>query len=211
MSDEIIIYYNPLSRARTALWMLEEVGHPYRLELVNLSKKEQKTPAFLAMNPMGKLPTLVHRGTVVTEAAAICAYLADAFPEAGLAPPVQSAERGAYYRWLFFAAGCFEPAVIDKMLGRQPTEKTGSIGYGCYEDAVNVIEKALLPGPYVLGERVSAVDVYIASQLGFATMTKTLEPRPTFQGYLGRMQQRPASLRAMQVAEKYIAQLKAAG
>jgi glutathione S-transferase len=211
MSEEIVLYYNPMSRARTAAWMVEEVGQPYRVELLNLARKEQKSSAFLAINPMGKLPTLLHRGTVVTEAAAICAYLADAFPAAGLAPPVGSPERGTYYRWLFFAAGCFEPAVIDKMLGRAPSEKVGSVGYGCYEDAVNVLEKALTPGPYVLGGRFSAADVSVGSQLGFAMMTRTLEERPAFKDYLARMGQRPAHQRALQMAEKYMGQLKATG
>src|SRR5215471_8917490 len=114
MSDEIVFYSNPMSRGRIVHWMLEEIGAPYRFEVVNLEQGEHKKPAFLAVNPMGKVPALVHRGVVITEAAAMCAYLADAFPQAKLAPPTDSPARGTYYRWLFFGAGCVEPAMIDR-------------------------------------------------------------------------------------------------
>jgi glutathione S-transferase len=209
MSDEIVFYYNPMSRARTVHWMLEEVGQPYRLELLDFSKGEHKRPDFLAINPMGKLPALVHRGTVVTEAGAICAYLADAFPAAGLAPPPDSPQRGTYYRWMFFAAGCFEPAIIDHMLERPASDRRSSMGYGCYEDTVNVIEKAVTPGPFILGDRFSAADVYVGSQMGFGMMMKSLEPRPAFGAYLGRLAERPAFKRAIELSGKYMAQLKA--
>ncbi len=134
MSEEIILYYNPRSRARTTHWMLEEIGAPYRLELVRLDRGDHKKPAFLAINPMGKLPTLVHRNTVVTESAAICAYLADAFPAARLAPGNEEPARGTYLRWMFFGAGCLEPALMDHMLARPQPERTSAIGYGTYAD-----------------------------------------------------------------------------
>ena len=209
MSDEIVFYYNPMSRARIVHWMLEEVGAPYRKELVSFDKGEHKKQAFLAINPMGKLPALVHRGIAVTETAAICAYLADAFPAAGLAPALTSPERGTYYRWMFFAAGCFEPALIDRMTERPASPKPMANGYGCYEDTVSTLEKALKPGPYILGDRFSAADVYVGSQIGFGMMVKSLDPRPAFGAYLDRLHARPAFKRANEQAEQLMAQMKA--
>jgi len=209
MTDEILFYYNPQSRARIVHWMLEEVGAPYRIELVRFDKREHKSDAFLAVNPMGKLPAIVHRGVVVTETAAICTYLADAFPKAGLAPAIDDPARGTYLRWLFFAAGCVEPAVMDKSFSRPPVERPGAIGYGTYEDTMATLERALAPGPFILGERFSAADVYVGSQIGFGMMTKTIEPRPSFVAYQGRLAQRPAFQRFMAEAQKFSEQLKA--
>ncbi len=209
MSEPVVLYYSPMSRARIVHWMLEEVGAPYRMELVNLEKGEQKKPEFLAVNPMGKLPALQHRGVVVTESAAICAYLADAFPEAGLAPPVNSPERGTYYRWMFFGAGCIDAALVDRMLERPAASRPGAISYGSYADTLNAIEKALQPGPFILGSRFSAADVYIGSQLRFGTMTKALDSRPVFEAYLARLAARPASQRAEAQAADYLARMKA--
>lgn len=209
MSDEIVFYSSPMSRGRIVHWMLEEVGAPYRFEVVNLESRDQKKPAFLAVNPMGKVPAIVHRGTVVTESGAICAYLADAFPAARLAPPTDSPARGLYYRWLFFGASCVEPAVIDRMLSRPPA-KAGALGYGCYEDTVETLEKALTPGPYLLGTQFSAADVYIAAQIGFGMMMKVLEARPTLQDYANRVQQRPAYQRFMEKSNKIAAEMKKA-
>ena len=196
MADKLTFYHNPMSRGRIAHWMLEEVGVPYETKVIAFDKGEHKSPEYLAINPMGKIPAIVHNGTVVTEAAAICAYLADAFPKAGLAPPLTDPARGTYYRWLFFAAGCIEPAMVDKMAARPKVERPGMIGYGSYEDTLNAMEKALSPGPWILGERFSAADVYFGSQIGWGTFTKALEPRPAFQEYFGRCTQRPAYKRA---------------
>src|ERR1700686_1646599 len=207
MSDEIVFYHNPMSRARMVHWMLEEVGAPYRIELVDLQKGEQKKPAFLAVNPMGKLPAIMHRGTVITETSAICAYLADAFPVAGLSPRWDEPVRGTYLRWMFFGAGCVNSALIDRMLSRPVPERTSALGYGRYEDVIDTLEKAITPGPYILHERFSAADVYIGSQLGFGMMTKALEPRPSFQSYVGRLSQRPAFKRFEAQSEKLLAQL----
>jgi len=201
-TEDVIFYYNPMSRARIVHWMLEEVGTPYKMELISFEKGEHKQAAFLAVNPMGKLPALVHRGVVVTEAAAICAYLADAFPAAGLAPALTSPERGTYYRWMFFAAGCFEPAIVDRMTSRPASPKPTANGYGCYEDTVNTLEKALTPGPFILGKKFSAADVYVGSQIGFGMMTKSLESRPAFDAYLARVHDRPAFKKANEQAEK---------
>jgi glutathione S-transferase len=210
MSDEIVFYHNPMSRARMVHWMLEEVGAPYRIELVDLQKAEQKKPAFLAVNPMGKLPAIMHRGTVVTETGAICAYLADAFPAAELAPRWDEPIRGTYLRWMFFGAGCVDSALIDRMLARPTPERTSALGYGRYEDLIATLETAITPGPYILDERFSAADVYIGSQIGFGMMTKTLEPRPSFQSYLGRLAQRPAYKRFEEQSEKLVARMKVA-
>jgi glutathione S-transferase len=192
MADSIVLYTNPMSRGRIVHWMLEEIGAPYRMEILSFDKNEHKAPAFLAINPMGKVPTIVHRGVVVTEAAAICAYLADAFPKAGLAPALDDPARGTYLRWMFFGAGCVEPAVIDRMLERPAPSRPMALGYGSYADTLNALEKAVSPGPFVLGERFSAVDVYLASQIGWGMGTKALEARPAFQRYSARCTDRPA-------------------
>ena len=211
MTEEVVLYYNPMSRARIVHWMLEEVGAPYRTELLSFEKGEHKKPAFLAVNPMGKLPAIVHRNTVVTECGAICAYLADAFPAARLAPANGEPARGTYFRWLFFGAGCVDSALIDRMFSRPPPERTAALGYGCYTDTLNALEKALTPGPYILGDRFSAADVYIGAQIGFGLMTKSLEPRPVFQSYVARLSERPAYKRFNEQADKVLAQMKAAG
>ena len=187
MVDKVTLYSNPMSRGRTVQWLLDELGAPYEVKLIDLAKGEQKTPQYLAINPMGKVPAIVHRGVVVTEAAAICVYLADAFPQAGLAPKLDDPKRGTYLRWIFFGVGCFEPAVMDKMLGRPPVERTGAIGYGTYETMLAALATALTPGPWILGERFSAADVFVGSQIQYALMTKAIEPTPVFQEYAERI------------------------
>jgi glutathione S-transferase len=210
MSEEVVLYASPLSRGRWAHWMLEETGAPYRYELVNLDTRDQKKPAFLAVNPMGKVPAIVHRGTVITECGAICCYLADAFPGAGLAPPVDSPLRGTYYRWMFFAACCAEPAVIDRMLSRPEVSKTTALGYGSYQDAVGTLERALEPGPFILGRDFSAADVYLGSTIAFGLMVKALEARPAFVAYTARLEQRPGYQRFLQKNDQILAQMKQA-
>jgi glutathione S-transferase len=191
--------------------MVEETGAPYETRLLRFDKGEHKAQGFLDVNPMGKVPTILHKGTIVTEAAAICAYLADAFPEKGLAPAVSDPARGTYYRWLFFGAGCVEPAVIDHMLSREaPANRPGLLGYGSYKETLDALETALTPGPYILGDKFSAADVYIASQLGWGLMTKAMEARPAFMAYLGRASQRPAAVRANAANDVLAAKLKAA-
>jgi len=192
MVDKVTLYSNPMSRGRTVQWLLDELGAPDEVKLIDLAKGEQKTPQYLAINPMGKVPAIVHRGVVVTEAAAICVYLADAFPQAGLAPKLDDPKRGTYLRWIFFGVGCFEPAVMDKMLGRPPVERTGAIGYGTYDTMLAALATALTPGPWILGERFSAADVFVGSQLHYAVMTKAIEPTPVIQKYVDRIAARPA-------------------
>jgi glutathione S-transferase len=208
VSEELVFYSSPRSRGRTVHWMLEEVGVPYRFAVVNLDTQDQKKPEYLAVNPMGKVPAIVHRGTVVTECGAICAYLADAFPAARLAPSADSPARGTYYRWLFFGT-CIEAAVIDRMFSRPPA-RSGAMGYGTYEDTVATLEKALTPGPYILGAQFSAADVYIGSQIGFGLMVKALDPRPAFLEYTNRLQARPAYQRFMEKGDRITAEMKKA-
>jgi len=211
MGEEVVFYSSPMSRGRMVHWMFEETGAPYRYAMVNLESGEQKKPAYLAVNRMGKVPAIVHRGTVITECGAICSYLADAFPAAGLAPPLDSPLRGSYYRWMFFGACCVEPAVIDRLLSRPAVSRPSALGYGSYEDAIATLEEALGPGPFLLGRQFSAADVYVGSQIGFGMMTKALEARPVFQEYFGRLQERPAHKRFMEKNEQLLAQMKKAG
>src|ERR1700733_10615881 len=176
MSDEFVFYTNPQSRGRVVRWMLEEVGAPYRTEILEYGTT-MKAPAYLAINPMGKVPALRHGDMVVTEVAAICAYLADAFPAAGLAPPPGDRLRGPYYRWLFFAAGPVEAAASNKALGFVvPEGRERMMGYGTYADAMNGLEGAVSQGDYIVGDRFTAADVYVGSHIGF---------RPQF-GTIGR-------------------------
>lgn len=201
MTDTIAFYHNPQSRGRIAHWMLEEANAPYEIKVVDFDKKEHKSADFLAINPMGKIPAIVHRGTIVTECAAICAYLADAFPAAGLAPALDDPKRGTYLRWLFFGAGCVEPAIVDQLFSRPPPSRPAALSYGNFADTLNTLEKAISPGPFILGERFSAADVYMGSAIGWGLMMKAVEPRPAFGAYLARVSQRPAYQRAMAQSE----------
>jgi len=192
MVDTVTFYTGAMSRGLTVHWLLEELGAPYEMKVLDLAKREQKAPAYLAINPMGKVPAIVHRGVVVTESAAICVYLADAFPKAGLAPKLDDPKRGTYLRWIFFGAGCVEPAVVDKMFARPPVERTGAVGYGTYEDTLAALATALVPGPFILGERFSAADIFVGSQIYWGLMAKGIEPKPVFEQYAGRCTARPA-------------------
>jgi glutathione S-transferase len=197
MTEEIVFYHNPRSRSQMVHWMLEEASAPYRIVPIDFEKGEHKASTFLAINPMGKLPTIVHRGVVVTETAAIIAYIADNFPKAGLAPEPEDARRGAYYRWLFFGAGCFEPALLDKMMKRPEVERKASVGWGSYDDVLATLKKALADGPYLLGQNFSAADVYVGSEIRFAMMfgAPGLKGEKVFDDYVARLSARPAAQR----------------
>ena len=199
-SDEIVFYTNPMSRGRIARWMLEEIGQPYRTVVLEYGTT-MKAPEYLALNPMGKVPTVTHRGVTVTECAAVCAYLADAFPEAGLAPALGDPARGTYLRWMFFTAGPVEAAVTAKSLDLlAPAEKAGMVGYGSFEQVVDALEAAVSgPGPWILGDRFSAADVYVGSQIGWGLQFKSLADRTAFMAYAGRLFQRPAAIRAREI------------
>jgi glutathione S-transferase len=196
MADELVLYTNPQSRGRIARWMLEEIGQPYRTELLDYATT-MKAPAYRAINPMGKVPALRHGDVVVTETAAICSYLADAFPAAQLAPPPADRLRGPYYRWLYFAAGPLEAAVSNNALGFQvPAERERMIGYGRIDLALNALEGALSGGQYLAGDRFTAADLYVGSLLGFFMMFGTIERRPAFERYWAQITARPACARA---------------
>ncbi|HVA15876.1 MAG TPA: glutathione S-transferase family protein [Stellaceae bacterium] len=209
MSDEIVLYTHPQSRGRVARWMLEEIGQPYRTELLDYATS-MKAPAYLAINPMGKVPALTHGATVVTEGAAICAYLADAFPEAGLAPPPGHPLRGPYYRWLFFAAGPIEAAASNKALGFVvPDGRERMMGYGTYAEVVSTLEGAVSERDYLVGDTFTAADVYVGSHIGFGMQFGTIEKRPAFEKYWARISARPAALRAKETDDKLAAQQQA--
>lgn len=208
-SEDLVFYTNPMSRGRIVRWMLEEVGVPYHTEVLDYATT-MKAPAYLAINPMGKVPAIKHGETVVTECAAICTYLADAFPQAGLAPSIGDKRRGDYLRWMFFAAGCIEPAATLKALGFEPpAEKRGTVGFGSLTLVLDALEGLLSKGDYVLGDTFSAADVYLGSQVGWGTQFGTLEKRPGFEAYLGRIMSRPAAVRARGIDDGLIAAAKA--
>jgi len=199
MADDLVLYSNPMSRGRIARWMLEEIGQPYRVEMLDFATS-MKAPEYLALNPMGKVPTLRHGEVVVTESAAICAYLADAFPQAGLAPEPGAPARGAYYRWLFFGAGPVEAAVTNKALGFViPSGRAGMAGYGSYERVMDTLDTALSSGDYLAGGRFSAADLYVGAQLGWGMMFGSIEKRPSFEAYVSRLDARPAAVRATEL------------
>ena len=199
MTDELTFYTNPMSRGRVVRWMLEEVGQPYRTELLDYGTT-MKAPAYLAINPMGKVPAIRHGDIVVTEGAAICAYLADAFPEARLAPLPGDRLRGPYYRWLFFAAGPLEAAVSNKAMGFVvPEERERMIGYGRLEQVIDALEAAVSRGEYLVGDSFTAADVYVGSHIDFGMQFGTIEKRPAFERYRQRLSARPAALRAKEI------------
>lgn len=198
-NDTIKFYYNPMSRGRVAHWMLEECGADYKIELLDWKKNAHKSPEYLKINPMGKIPAIVHRGVVITETAAICAYLADAFPQARLAPAVDDPQRGAYYRWLFFAASCIEPALTDTNSPRVNCPPPSFLGHGSYENVVKTLETAVADG-FVLGNKFSAADLYLSGQIGWGLFTKTLPPKPAFVQYVRRCEDRPGYQRFIKQA-----------
>ncbi|MBL8556775.1 MAG: glutathione S-transferase family protein [Phenylobacterium sp.] len=205
MSD-LVFYTNPMSRGRIVRWMLEEVGQPYDTKIMTWETGAAKSPEYLAINPMGKVPTVVHGGTVVTECAAICAYLADAFPQANLAPPHGSKDRGPYYRWLFFGAGPIEQMASFRALGIEvPQDQRGMVGFGCPADVLNTLEGALEGRDHLAGGHFTAADLYIASHLAWGMQFGTIEARPAFQAYVARHTARPASQRATSIDDGLIA------
>ncbi|WP_129790824.1 glutathione S-transferase family protein [Sphingosinicella sp. CPCC 101087] len=204
MSDPLVFYTNPMSRGRIVRWMLEEVGEPYETVVLDYATT-MKGSDYLAINPMGKVPAIRHGDTVVTEGAAICAYLADMFPDRGLAPPSKSKLRGPYYRWLFFAAGPLEAAVTAKALGLlAPADKSTMAGYGTFEDTIEALETAVKPGPYICGDQFTAADLYVGSHIGWGMQFGTIEKRPAFEDYVARIHARPAAARAAEIDDALI-------
>ena len=192
---DLTFYTHPMSRGRIVRWMLEEAGEPYQTVLLEYGTS-MKAPEYLAINPMGKVPAIRHGDTVVTEAAAICAYLSDAFPAKGLAPAPE--RRGDYYRWMFFAAGPLESALTARALGLS-SEKKQVLGYGTYEDTVGALERVLTGREYICGDRFTAADVYVGSQVAWGMMFGSLEKRAAFEDYAARLRERPAARRASEI------------
>jgi len=209
MAEDLVFYTNPMSRGRIVRWMLEEVGRPYRTELLDYGTT-MKAPAYLAINPMGKVPAIRHGDAVVTECGAICAYLADAFPEAGLAPPPGDPARGAYFRWMFYTAGPFEQAVTNKSMGFEaPAERRAMVGYGSFDDVMNALEYAIGQNAFIAGDRFTAADVYFGSSIGWGLQFGTIEKRPAFEAYWARLADRPALKRAAEIDDALAAEAQA--
>src|SRR5215475_13569143 len=192
----LTLYHAVPSRSMVTRWMLEEVGEPYDVHLVSLAKGENRAADHLAVNPMGKVPALRHGDVVITETAAICTYLADAFPKAGLSVPIGDPRRGVYLKWLFFGPSCIEPAMTDRAFPRKEEARRGMLGYGDFDTAMEVVAKAVEKGSYLMGEQFTAADVVIGSTLRFGMMFKLLPERPEFTAYVGRLATRPALQRA---------------
>jgi glutathione S-transferase len=194
----LTLYHAIPSRSSIVRWMLEEVGEPYEIKLLDLRNGDGQKPEYLAVNPMGKVPAIDHDGVIVTEAAAICAYLADAFPNAGLSVPIGDKRRGPYLKWLFFGPSCVEPTVTDRAFPRREEAQRGTLGHGDYDTVMNVLAKAVAGGPYLLGEQFTAADVVIGSGLRWGMMFKLIPERPEFTAYVARLNERPAVERAQE-------------
>jgi glutathione S-transferase len=189
---KLTLYHAAPSRSAVTRWMLEEIGEPYDVHLLSLSKGENRAPDYLAVNPMGKVPALKHGDVVITESAAICTYLADEFPRAKLNVPIGDLRRGTYLKWLFFGPSCIEPAMMDRAFPRKEEARRAALGYGDFDTVMDVVAKAVAKGPFILGEQFTAADVVIGSGLRFGMMFKLLPERPEFTAYVGRLAQRPA-------------------
>jgi len=206
MTHDLTLYTNPMSRGRIARWMLEEIGQPYEATVLGYGESMQ-SPEYLAVNPMGKVPAVRHGDTVVTECAAICAYLADAFPQAGLAPASGSRERAPFYRWLFFVAGPLEQAATNKALGLAvPQDKQGMVGYGSLERVLGVLESELSARDFIAGPAFTAADVYVGAHVGWGMQFGTIDRRPAFERYYARLADRPALKRAAEIDDALAAE-----
>ncbi len=206
--SSITFYTNPMSRGQIARWALHEVGADYDQVLLDYGTS-MKAAEFLGINPMGKVPAIVHDGKVVTECAAICAYLADAFPDAGLTPTAD--EHADYYRWMFFAAGPVEAAITNRRFGWEPdNQQSTSVGFGSYDSVVAALETMLSDRDYVCGDRFTGADVYVGSQIVWGTQFKTLPEQPAFSAYAERLTARPAYKAAKAIDGALIAEAQGA-
>jgi glutathione S-transferase len=193
---KLTLYHAAPSRSSVTHWMLEEVGEPFDLHLLSLARGEHKSPEYLKINPMGKVPALRHGDVVITEGAAICAYLADEFPDRKLNIPVGDPRRGVYLKWLFFGPSCFEPAITDRAFPRKETPRASALGHGDYDTVLGVLADAVAKGPYLMGEQFTAADVVIGAGLRWGMQFKLVPERPEFIAYTSRLAQRPALQRA---------------
>lgn len=200
----LTLYHASPSRSSAVLWMLEELGQPYELKLLSLKQGDNLKPDYLAINPMGKVPALKHGGTMITEAAAICTYLADEFPNAKLNIPIGTPRRGVYLKWLFFGPSCIEPSVIDRAAPRKEEARRGILGYGDFDTVMNVVAKAVEKGPWLMDEQFTAADVIVGANIRFGMMFKMIPERKEFTDYAARIAARPAAQRA-QAKDKELA------
>ena len=198
----LTLYHAAPSRSSIVRWMLEELGEPYDVYLFTLSRGEHRAPDYLAINPMGKVPALRHGDVIVTESAAICTYLADEFPNARLNVPIGDPRRGSYLKWLFFAPGCIEPAMVDRAYPRQEQPRRGTLGYGDYDSVMDVTAKAVEAGPYLLGDQFTAADVIVGSAIRWGLTFKLMPDRKEFLEYAARLEARPALQRAEALDEE---------
>jgi glutathione S-transferase len=201
---DLTLYTNPQSRGRTVHWMIEEVGEPYETVWIDFDASHK--PDYLAVNPMGKVPALRHGDVIVTEAAAICTYLADAFPDKGLAPPLGDRSRGTFYRWLFFAAGPLEQATTARALGwAVPDGRSRMVGFGSLDLTLDTLERTLestlASGPFLCGQAFTAADLYLGSHLNWGMMFGTIGKRPAFERYVAPLRERPAFRRSIAANE----------
>ncbi|HEY2052012.1 MAG TPA: glutathione S-transferase family protein [Caulobacteraceae bacterium] len=205
MSGELIFYTRPISRGRMVRWMLEEIGAPYEAVIVDELAGGEQAAAYRRLNPIGKVPTIVHNGQAISESPAILLYLAEAYPEANLGPT--PATRGDFYRWLFFASGPMEAAMIDHLLGLQiPPERQQTVGYGTFERMVDALEVGIAGRSYVAGDHFTAADLYLAHHIGWGLLLGMLPPRPAFEAYLSPIMARPAGLRARAIDDALAAE-----
>jgi glutathione S-transferase len=200
----IIFYHSPQSRSAGTLFLLEELGADYELRVLDLQKGEQRQSDYLGVNPMGKVPAIVHKGALVTEQGAVFTYLADLYPEAGITPAIGDPLRGPYLRWLFFYGSSYEPALIDRSMKREPAPLATS-PYGTYETMLQTLWNQLGDGPYLLGERFTAADVLWGMALRWTTMFKLVPETPASKAYIERVTSRPAALRAAKIDEEILA------
>lgn len=205
----VTLFYSPHTRAAGSLMLLEEMGVPYALHLLNMKAGEQRQPAYLALNPMGKVPAVKHGDAVVTEQVAVFLYLADLFPETGLAPAFDDPQRGPYLRWMVFYASCFEPAVVDLSMKREPAPPSRS-PYGTYDQVIDAITDQLRKGSYILGDRFSAADILWGMALSWTTSFKLVPERPEIMGYVKRITARPAFAKVREMDAKFAAEHEAA-
>jgi glutathione S-transferase len=192
----LTLYHASPSRSSIVLWMLEELGEPYDIKLLNLSNGDNMKADYLVVNPMGKVPALLHNGVAITEVAAICAYLADEFPDAKLNVPVGTPRRGVYLKWLFFGPGCLEPAVTDRAAPRKEPPRRAMLGYGDFDTTMNVIAEAVTKAPYLMGDQFTAADVVIGSNIRWGMLFKMVPERKEFVDYVARLTARPAAKQA---------------
>jgi glutathione S-transferase len=192
------LYWAPKSRSLRIVWLLEEIGCPYERVLVDIRSGPQANPAFLKLNPMGKVPVLVDGEAVVSESGAIATYLGDRFPDAGLAPPVSDPRRGAYLKWLFFSGNCIEASFVEKFANLKLPYSAA--GWGSFDRVVDVLEQAVSHGPWLLGDQFTVADVMIGADLNFGMNTfKLIEPKSALTAYVDRCLARSAFQRALAV------------